>query len=384
MVNHHDAFFFTMHYHYYFGDLIYRVQNLDTLRRTGNIYVPFGDGAFTYPPGAILFFWPILWVPTAHLTLLWTFTSLVALAASFFVALDFVTRGRRVWLAGISLWAACVAAAIFPEVTECLTWGQTATILLLLILVDLFVLRAPLQGVLVGLATAVKIYPGLFIVMWLLRRQWRPALTALATCFTLTAVAWILWPVSGRAFFHDLVLHGKEYEKLANSHNAVKSNSLIAFFMRPPFHYGFLGSHVNLLLSLLVMGVALWAGQRLWRAGLEFSAAVVVMIGSTLATPAAWDHYFSFLPLLVLVAWEAGLDTTFGRVSLIATAVGIGPWFLFRTPASTSAWAVIYSFVARNALLLATVSVLVAALADGRLHRGAHEAARGSPAALTR
>jgi hypothetical protein len=192
LINHQNSDVFTMHLNYSFKDILGRIVNLTNLRQTGNIYVPFGYQAFTYPPGAILFFWPILWVPVQHLTLVWTFVTLVALAASFYVSLVYMTKAPRLLLAGLSCWAAVFAAAVFPELSECLMWGQTATILLLVVLLDQLIIRGPTQGVLIGLATAVKIYPGLFIVVWLMRRQWRPALTALATTATVTGVAYAL------------------------------------------------------------------------------------------------------------------------------------------------------------------------------------------------
>jgi len=381
LINDQQAYVMTLHFSYGFGDLLGRVANLQNLRHTGNIYVPFTAQAFTYPPGAILFFWPILWVPTQLLTLVWTIGSLAALAGALFVALAQLTGIPRRFLAGLSCWAAVVIAAVFPEVTECLTWGQTATILLLLVLFDVLVLRGPPRGIMVGVATAVKIYPGLFIVLWLLRRQWRPALTALATSVAITSAAWIIWPASGRDFFSDLLIGGQEFQKLANSQNALKSNSVIAFFMRPPFHYGSLSPHVDVVVSVLVMAVALAGAYRLCRRGLEFSATMVVLIAGAIGAPVAWDHYFAFIPLLGLVALEAGADSALGRVSLIATAIALVPWVIFRTPTNATAWTATYAFVARNALMLATVSVVVTALVGGpRRSRVEHASVRLSPA----
>ena len=271
-VNHGESFMFTMHYNYYFGDLVGRVVNLQTLRQTGNIYVPFGAEAFTYPPGAILFFWPIQWVPAQHLTLVWTIGSLVALAGAYYVALDFLTKSPRGLIAGVSLWGAVITAIVFPEVTECLTWGQTATVLMLLVLLDELVVRGPAKGVMVGVATAVKIYPGLFIIAWLLRRDWRPALTALATTAVMTISACALWPTSARTFIHTIFLGGQEYGKLSSFVNADQVLSIIAFFMRPPFHYGLLSEAENLALCVGVMVLALFAAHRLWNPAATASA----------------------------------------------------------------------------------------------------------------
>lgn len=365
MVNHQHSVVFTTHLEIQFKDILGRVVNLTNLRRTGNIYSPFGYQAFTYPPGAILFFWPILWVPSQHLTLVWTALSLAALAGSFLVALAYLSGARRATLAGVSCWAAVLSAAVFPEVTECLVWGQTATILLLVVLLDTLAVRGPAKGVLVGVATAIKIYPGLFIIAWLLRREWRAAATAMLSAAVVTGTAAALWPTSARAFWRDVLVGGEEMKKLASAFNATKSDSVVAFFQRPPFHYGLLSPHEGLALSLAVMAIALASAHRLWRRGLDLSAVVVVLIGGAVASPVAWDHYFSFMPLLVLVAWEAGARSALGRTALVAAAVGLVPWTIFRTPVATTTWATTYSFVARNAVLLVALAVVVAGFVGG-------------------
>ncbi|HVB71451.1 MAG TPA: glycosyltransferase family 87 protein [Acidimicrobiales bacterium] len=369
LVNHQDSEVFTMHFNYSFKDLFGRVANLNDLRRTGNIYVPFGYQAFTYPPGAIFFFWPILWVPIQHLSLVWNFVTLAALAASIYVSLIYLTKVPRLLLAGLACWAAVISAAIFPELIEHLMWGQTATILMLFVLLDMLIIRGPAKGVLIGLAAAIKIYPGLFIIVWLLRRQWRPALTALATTAGVTGLAFAIWPTSGRYFVHHIIFGGQEFQKLAGTANSLKSGSFVAFFQRWPFHYGTISTHEGLLLEAAVMVLALLAAQRLWRAGLDFCAVIVVLIAGAIASPVAWDHYFSFAPLLILVALEARANTALGRTAIVATVVSLVPWVIFRTPSITTSWTTTYAFVARNALLLSTFAVIVVALWRRDRHR---------------
>ena len=45
--------------------------------------------------------------------------------------------------------------------------------MLLLVVLDVLAVRDRSQGVLVGLAMAFKLYPGIVILFWLWRRQWR-------------------------------------------------------------------------------------------------------------------------------------------------------------------------------------------------------------------
>jgi alpha-1,2-mannosyltransferase len=143
--------------------------------------------------------------------------------------------------------------------------------------------------------------------------------------------------------------------------------------MRSPFHYGLFSERENLVLCAVVMALSIYAAHRLWRRGQRFSSTMMIIIAGAIGSPVAWDHYFAFAPLLVLVAYEAGWHTVLGRTALAATVLSIFPWFLFRTPLNNDWWASTYAFVARNALLLSTLAVVVAAVVG---HRARHRAPR--------
>jgi hypothetical protein len=340
-------------------DVLGRLLNLQTLRRTGNIYVPFGSEAFTYPPGAIFLFWPILWVSKGLLPLTWALVSLGALVATLAIVLDRFIYQSRALTWGVACWVTALTAIIFPPILEGLTWGQTGTILLVLVVLDFLVVKGPSKGVLVGLATAFKIYPGLFIIAWLLRRQWRPALTALATTGCTTALAWALWPKSAGTFFSKEIFGGRELGHFSSHAAATASSSFSAMFMRAPFHVGLLNDYGTFAACALVMVVGLWGAQRLWRQDHELSSLVVLLVAATIGAPLAWDHYFSFAPLLLFVPFEFGVRNPFSRAALVSALVMVVPWFRFRRPTTATWWTDSYAFVGRNALLFASLSLLV-------------------------
>jgi hypothetical protein len=340
-------------------DVLGRLLNLQTLRRTGNIYVPFGSEAFTYPPGAIFLFWPILWVSKSLLPITWALVSLGALVATLAIVLERFIHQSRLLTWGIACWVTALTAIIFPPILEGLTWGQTGTILLVLVVLDFLVVRGSSKGVLVGLATAFKIYPGLFIVAWLLRREWRPALTALATTACTTGLAWALWPTSARTFFSKELFGGRELGHFSSHAATTASSSFSALFMRAPFHVGLLNDYGTFAVCLLVMVVGLWGAQRLWRQDHELSSLVVLLVAATIGAPLAWDHYFSFAPLLLFVPFEYGVRNPFSRAAFVSALVMVVPWFRFRRPTTATWWTDSYAFVGRNALLFASLSLLV-------------------------
>lgn len=368
------------------ADLFGRLVNLRTLRRTGTIYLPFGTEAFTYPPGAVFLFWPILWIPTSVLPLTWTVLSLIALVGCFFVVLERLFHLTIALTLAVACWATALAAVLFAPVTECLTWGQTGTILLAAVVVDYLHVRGRSRGVLVGLATAFKIYPGLFIIVWLMRRQWRPAITALLTCVTTTVLSWILWPSSAWMFLTEQILNGSELKHFKSKVAVRASSSVSSMFMRPPFHVGLLNNVATMGLSVLVMGGGVIAAHRLWRRGFELSAMMLVLIASVIGAPLAWDHYFVFVPLLLLMPFELGWRSPLGRVAVIAAVVAVVPWFRFRKPIPGSWLVSTFAFTARNALLFSALAVIVAAFFEQSAVRVAREGAEiaATPQASTR
>jgi len=70
--------------------------------------------------------------------------------------------------------------------------------------------------------------------------------------------------------------------------------------MRAPFHIGLLNWAWDSVFSALVIA-SVSAPPKAVENDFEISAMVCVLYASVLGSPVAWDHYFVFAPLLVLV-----------------------------------------------------------------------------------
>ena len=150
--------------------------------------------AFTYPPAAALFAVPLALMPWPAAQLAWVPFVYVPLAVVIWYAfaplLHRSERMRPVAFAAVFV----VCAYLFPVRDE-MRFGQVDMVLLGLAVADCAARRPwwP-RGALVGLATAIKLVPGVFIVyLWLSGRR-RAALTAALVALACTLGAWLLLP----------------------------------------------------------------------------------------------------------------------------------------------------------------------------------------------
>jgi alpha-1,2-mannosyltransferase len=149
---------------------------------------------FTYPPAAALFAVPLAVLPWPAAQLAWVPFVYVPLAVVIWYAFAPLLRraGRLRPAAFAIVFAGC--AYLFPVRDE-MRFGQVDLVLLALAVADCAA-REPRwpRGALVGLATAIKLVPGVFVVyLWLSGRR-RAALTAALVALAVTLAAWLLLP----------------------------------------------------------------------------------------------------------------------------------------------------------------------------------------------
>jgi alpha-1,2-mannosyltransferase len=360
----HNNWLFTGRYACSFCDINSRIEDVMTVKNGGVLYSYYSHHQyFTYPTAALFLFWPLSWVSHFWAVTGWNFLTLVSYAGLVMLGWRQV-RGALTWRsAGVALWATALGVTIFPTMAICLSQGQTASILAVVVALDYLAIRGRAQGVLTGIAAAIKIYPIFFIGVWIARRQWHQAITALASGAITTALAWVLWPKHSTTFFFHRLTSGREISHFhGNIHWRSSSSSPYSFFYRPPFDGGSWESSAGLLACLVVAIFGIWVGVRLWNRGYHLTSFVAVLIGSTLSAPVVWDHYFAWVLLLPLVAYEVGWRRPTAWMALIALAALMVPWGIMRdenfsyvgfTPMT------IALFFVRNALLLSSLGILI-------------------------
>lgn len=155
---------------------------------------------YLYPPFAILFLTPLAWLSQVGAQVVWT---LITLASVIVYAVVCVWNFAAERFHTVTVYAVTVAFALAMEPTESnINFGQVNVLLAAFLVLDLSRRTGRLpQGVLTGIAAAVKLTPLLVALYFLVTRRVRPALWTLgsfAACSLLAAAifpkaSWIYW-----------------------------------------------------------------------------------------------------------------------------------------------------------------------------------------------
>lgn len=313
-----------------------------------------GHLPFTYPPFAALSLSPLSLVPLGADYRLWSALCVIALWALVRVSFrDLLARCVARWLLLASL-ALTAAAVLTVPVAEHLTLGQVGIPLTLLCVADVVPdkTRWP-RGLLVGLAAAVKLTPGLFVVYFLVTRQWRAAATASVTVGSAWLLGAVLMPGDSRRYFVDGV--GFDPQR-AGAVLEVANQSLWGTLHR---WLGSGGELPWLLLAPLVAVLGLYRAQLAYRARDRLAAAGLVGLTSLLVSPVSWMH--SGIWLLPALAVLVG-DGRRHRNVVAAIAVWIVLLAVVPHPSPSGATGVegwFVKYVAHEALVYLYVALLV-------------------------
>ncbi len=287
---------------------VYAVRDMLAGRDIYATTIPIWGLYFIYPPIAAILMVPLAFGPYVFWQVVWTAALIVAQQSV--LRRCGVPRGWKLGLLGV-----VVVLAVEPIRTT-LGYGQVNTILMALVVADLLPTppggsggvppgintapgerrRIP-QGMLIGLAAAIKLTPLLFVVFLFLIGRRRAALTGVLTFLALTGIGAILLFDETVAFFGGL--SGGDTRTASPLY--VGNQSLLGVFFR-------LGdsSRTTTLVGLAIAAIVALLGTLVaahwWRLGQRVFAVAIVGLSTCLASPLSWTHHYVWiLPLAVAV-----------------------------------------------------------------------------------
>jgi len=283
------------------------------------------DG-FIGPPFQALFFAPFAAVASVHpvaAKLLWHVVNVACLALGVWLAARAWEAARDEWplprVPRLPMLFAPLAAILLPLQTNFEHQNMNAVLLAILAGAtwQLTLGSAAIAGVLIGFASALKIFPALFIAYLALRRYWTAAIAAVATALVLSILPVAVYGASGFAE------HVTTFARLSNSGWPVRVNnqSLIAVLDRWLLEGGGIGADlqgVHVMSEAIPAVVAYWIGVLLLvsmmlsavvdiprrRAKVPLEMAAVTPL-AVLLSPIAWDHYWTLMFGSFLIVYAA-------------------------------------------------------------------------------
>lgn len=265
-----------------------------------------------HPPSAVLLGLPFAGLDFADAFALWNVLSLLFLAASAWLIVRELHLPFSPWdlLPAITLMLLC-----YPFWHQ-MVHGQLNLLLLLLLTASWAADRRGhphWAGTLVGLAVAIKLFPGFVFVYFVFRREWtavRTGLLALAGITALTCV--LIGPETYPNYFLEVLPRTSQWRmewpnlslsgvwcKLFEPSRRLYPIEIVPLAQVPVL--AFLGMAGTLLAvtAILAAAAACLRSARDW--DLLFA---LTMVGMLLVSPITWDHYLLLLLLPVVVVWQ--------------------------------------------------------------------------------
>ncbi|GAA4026236.1 glycosyltransferase 87 family protein [Allokutzneria multivorans] len=251
---------------------------------------------FIYPPFAVLVLAPFAVLARDPAVALNFGISVLALAATLYVVV------RRLWRSGGPKGAFVVTSALLPfalllePVTETLDYGQVNLWLMALVAVDCLAISPKWpRGTLVGIAAAIKLTPAAFLLYFLLRKDFRAALTVVISGAAATLVGFVIAPGSSLHYW----LEGGASSMSGTPFSANQTITAMLVRLQPPV---VLMGVLIVLLSLLAIGMGVVIIRRA-------DAPLAVMangIVALLISPTSWSHHWVWIaPALVIMIASA-------------------------------------------------------------------------------
>lgn len=285
---------------------------------------------FTYPPLAAISFSPMAWMSQEVAGTIMTFVSIAALAVSILIVLRSLQlqplerlgwrRGedrsgaRQAPAMGTAWTVAGVLAVSFwlEPVYSTLDFGQVNIVLMTLVLADCLLPKTPWpRGILVGFVAAFKLTPAVFVLFFLMRKDFRAAIWTGIGFVGATAIGFVLAFSDSKEYWTEVVVNSDRIGGPAYRTN----QSIVGILAR--LGWDDVRTPLWLLLALVAFVIALIAMR--WAVN-EGETTLVLMINAMfglLASPVSWSHHW---------VWAVPIVLTLGTLAYRRSSTPLAVW----------------------------------------------------------
>lgn len=282
---------------------------------------------FTYPPFAALVFYPLHLLPFALVAFCWQVGIIAALYGVVRISQRLLGRtadsDQRIAMAwtALGIW-------IEPQ-RSTFDYGQVNVILALAVLYAAYSSRWWLSGLLVGLASGVKLTPAIAGVYFLGMRRWKAAAFSAVVFLATVGLSILVIGQQATYYFTDLLGDASRIGPIGTSFN----QSWRGGISRIVGHDAGFGP-----LVLIAVGLTALLAVVAWRALADdgnrdqLGSLLVVQLFGLLLSPISWTHHWVWLLPLMIWLWHGSragspIARTLAWAWIVLTLVGV-PWLL--------------------------------------------------------
>src|ERR1700733_3541819 len=156
---------------------------------------------FTYPPAALLAFSPFTLGSVLIIETLWWLINAVAVTAILYLGISSslnLSRPRSLWIAILFAPLLCL---IFEPLRTNTSYGQINVVLLLLVVIDVTRMPKRYNGVLVGVAGAIKFTPLVYLLYFAVKGEWPSPRRSLLVFVGIGLVLFPVVPTESRTYW---------------------------------------------------------------------------------------------------------------------------------------------------------------------------------------
>ncbi|MFI6741440.1 glycosyltransferase 87 family protein [Nonomuraea sp. NPDC050451] len=272
---------------------------------------------FTYPPVAAMLAVALAEMSWGTAQWVWTAGIFAALAVTVWLSFRQALRKYVPWVFALLM----VACTYLMPIRDQVRFGQVDILLVALCLADCVVKRPwwP-RGFLIGLATAVKLTPGVFLIYLLVTRQWRTFFMAAFTTAVLTLLPFAVIPRDASQFWFSALLDPNRLGSNAGTTNQSIRGMLIRLY---------LPETATSAIWLVIVAVVGWYGFRgardAYRANDHLTAVALVGLMAVLLSPVAWIHHLAWVVVVLGAIVGDGRDP-------VRLRVAAGVWLYYVLP----------------------------------------------------
>ncbi|HSS24549.1 MAG TPA: mannosyltransferase [Mycobacterium sp.] len=335
---------------------------------------------FTYPPFAAVVFYPLQLLPFGLVAFLWQMATIAALYGAVRISQRLMgvsaDSGHRVAMAwtAISIW--------IEPLRSTFDYGQINVLLMLAVLWAVYTTRWWLSGLLVGVASGIKLTPAIAGIYLVGVRRFGAAAFSAVVFLATVGISVLVVGDQTRYYFTDLLGDAHRVGPVATSFN----QSWRGGISRIVGHDAGFGPLV--LAAITVTAVLAILAWRALDGSDRLGKLLVVELFGLLLSPISWTHHWVWLvPLMIWVIHgplrERPGAPIVGWGWLVLIIIGV-PWLLsFFQPSMWRPDRPWYLAWAGLVYIVATVATLIWIAASGRRTAGSEWPASRQPAART-